>query len=169
MIADSTQSAFNRHMNAEMYSSNLYLAMSAWCESEGLRGCAHWMLEQSREEALHVMKFFDFVLARGGTVKLAAIEAPPSSWESPLAIFEAAHQHECDVTKRIFALVDEVDGVRDHAARVFLDWFVNEQVEEEATVADIVARLRRVGDDGRGILLIDQELQQRPQTGNAAE
>ncbi len=158
MIAESIQSDFNRHIQFEMASSHLYLSMAGWCEQKGLRGFGNWMRQQAEEERLHVMKFFDFVLDRGGNVQLAAIEAPPHEWDSPLAIFEAAYAHECEVSRRIDALVDTVMEVRDHAANAFLQWFVNEQVEEEATVGEVVSRLRLVGDDGRGILLIDQEL-----------
>ena len=94
--------------------------------------------------------------------QLAAVEAPDTTWGSPLAVFEAAQTHEATVSKRIFELVDVAMGERDHASGAFLQWFVNEQVEEEAQVADVVARLRLVGSEGRGILLVDQELMQRP-------
>ena len=168
MIDARIQNEFNRHIQFEMASSYLYLSMAAWCEEQGLRGFSNWMRQQSEEERLHVMKFFDFLLDRGGKVELAAIEAPEASWESPLALFEAAYAHECEVTKRIHALVDTVMDVRDHAANAFLQWFVNEQVEEEANAADVVSRLRLVGNDGRGILLIDQELAQRTAPAPAA-
>jgi ferritin len=161
MIAESIQRDFNSHIQFEMASSYLYLSMAAWCEGQGLRGFGNWMRQQADEERLHVMKFFDFVLDRGGDVRLAAIEAPGHEWESPLAIFEAAYAHECEVSQRINCLVDTVMEVRDHAANAFLQWFVNEQVEEESNVSDVVSRLRLVGDDGRGILLIDQELAER--------
>ena len=161
MIDKQIQDDFNRHIQFEMTSSYLYLAMAAWCDVQGLKGFSNWMRQQAEEERLHVMKFFDFLLDRGGTVELAAIEAPQTTWESPLAVFEAAYEHECEVTKHIHALVDTVMEVRDHAANAFLQWFVNEQVEEEANASDVVARLRLVGNDGRGILLIDQELAQR--------
>ncbi len=161
MLSERIQGEFNVHINHELYSSYLYLAMAAWCESKGLRGFSHWMRAQSQEESQHVMRFFDFVLDRGGDVELRSIAAPPSAWETPLHLFEAAHSHEIEVSQRINALVDTVLSERDHAANVFLNWFVNEQVEEEATFADVVARLKLVGDDGRGILLIDQELASR--------
>ena len=161
MIAESIERDFNQHIQFEMASSYLYLSMAAWCEEQGLRGFGNWMRQQSEEERLHVMKFFDFVLDRGGKVRLEAIEAPENEWKSPLDVFEAAYAHECEVTRRIFRLVDTVMEVRDHATNAFLQWFVNEQVEEEANVGDVVSRLRLVGDDGRGILLIDQELAAR--------
>lgn len=161
MIAEPIQREFNRHIQFEMASSYLYLSMAAWCDEQGLKGFSNWMRQQSEEERLHVMKFFDFLLDRGGEVTLGAIEAPQATWKSPLDVFEAAYEHECEVTRRIHGLVDTVMEVRDHAANAFLQWFVNEQVEEEANASDVVARLRLVGDDGRGILLIDQELSQR--------
>ncbi len=162
MIAESVQSEFNRHIQFEMQSSHLYLSMAAWCESHGLPGFANWMRQQSDEERMHALKFYDFLLTRGGAVRLDGLEAPQSDWSSPLAVFAAAQEHEHEVSRRINALVDAVIEVRDHAANAFLQWFVNEQVEEEANVGDVVNRLRLVGDDGRGILLVDQELQQRP-------
>ena len=158
MIAESIQRDFNQHIQFEMASSYLYLSMAAWCEEQGLKGFGNWMRQQAEEERLHVMKFFDFMLDRGGTVKLQAIEAPKNEWESPLDVFQEAYEHECEVTRRINRLVDTVMEVRDHQANAFLQWFVSEQVEEEANVGDVVGRLRLVGDDGRGILLVDQEL-----------
>lgn len=165
MIAARIQDEFNRHINKELYSSYLYLSMAAWCDAQGLRGFAHWMHEQSREEHLHVMKFYHFLLDRGGAVKLDSIAAPPQEWDSPLQVFQDALAHEQDVSRGIHRLVDTVLEERDHAANVFLNWFVNEQVEEEATVGEVVDRLKLVGNDGRGILLIDQELSARTAAG----
>lgn len=169
MIAESIETEFNRHIQFEMTSSHLYLSMAAWCEAHGLPGFGNWMRRQAEEEHQHALRFFDFLLTRGGHPRLATIEAPESSWASPLAVFEAAQAHEAKVTGRINTLVDTVMAARDHAANAFLQWFVNEQVEEEASVGDVVNRLRLVGSDGRGILLVDQELQQREATRPAAE
>lgn len=160
-MVPAVETAFNRHVNRELFSSYLYLSMAAWCEAEGLRGFSHWMRRQSEEETQHVMKFFDFVLDRGGRVHLHSIEAPTREWSSPLDVFRAAYEHEQEVSQHINELVDAVIESRDHAANVFLQWFVTEQVEEEANIADIVSRLELVGDEGRGILLIDQELAAR--------
>lgn len=162
------EAAMNRHINRELFSSYLYLSMAAWCEAEGLRGFSHWMRLQSVEENVHVMKFFDFVLDRGGRVEFLELAAPQREWDSPLDVFQAALDHEREVSGYINELMDAVIDARDHAANVFLQWFVQEQVEEEATVADIVSRLQLVGEDGRGILLIDQELAARADTGEAA-
>jgi ferritin len=161
MISERIQRAFNEHISHEFSSSYLYLSMAAWLEDRGLKGCAHWMRMQEQEERFHVMRFFDFVLHRGGKVKLGAIAAPEHEWTSPLDVFEKAYAHECEVSRRIHALVDTVRKESDHPADAFLQWFVNEQVEEEANVSDVVSRLRLAGDDGRGILLIDRELAAR--------
>ena len=164
MIDDRIAQEFNDHIRFEMASSHLYLSMTAWCESHGLPGFSNWMRRQAEEEHQHALKFFNFLLTRGGRVRLADIPAPDQDWDSPLAVFEAAQIHEAEVSQRINTLVDTVMSVRDHAANAFLQWFVNEQVEEEASVGDVVNRLRLVGSEGRGILLVDQELQQREAT-----
>ena len=169
VIADSIEAEFNKHIQFEMVSSHLYLSMAAWCERHGLPGFGNWMRRQAEEEHQHALRFFDFLLMRGGTVRLGSIEAPDHEWPTPLAVFEAAQAHESEVTGRINALVDTVIKARDHAANAFLQWFVNEQVEEEASVGDVVDRLRLVGDDGRGILLVDQELQRRAAPAPATE
>ena len=161
MLSESIEREFNRHIQFEFASGYLYLSMAAWCDAKGLPGFANWMRQQADEEHQHGLKFFDFVLLRGSRVRLEAIEQPENDWTSPLAVFESAQHHEAEVTKRIHQLVAMVLAEQDHAAYTFLQWFVNEQVEEEASVGIVVDRLRLVGDDGRGILLVDQELQQR--------
>jgi ferritin len=158
MIDPAVEEALNSHLNYEFYSSYLYLSMSAWFQRSGLRGHAHWMRQQSAEEQGHVTQMYNYLLDRDGTVTLGAIDAPPRSWNKPLEAFEAAYEHECNVTGRINELVDLALKQRDHATHHFLQWFVAEQVEEESNVSDIVARLKLVSDDGRGLLLIDQEL-----------
>lgn len=165
MIDSAVEEALNQHLNHEFYSSYLYLSMSAWLQRVGLRGHAHWMRLQSGEEQGHVTLMYNYLLDRDGTVTLGAIDAPPRSWEKPLDAFQAAYEHECGVTKRINELVDLALQHRDHATHNFLQWFVSEQVEEEANVSDIVARLKLVSDDGRGLLLIDQELSARKNAG----
>jgi len=155
------QEALNRHANAEFYSSYLYLSMSAYFQSINLTGFAHWMRVQAREELAHAMKFYDHVIGRGGRVSLQAVEAPTSQWDSPLAAFEDAYRHEQKVTGLINQLVDEAVQTRDHATNVFLQWFVSEQVEEEASVDAIVQKLRLVGDAPGGLFMIDHELGKR--------
>ena len=161
MIGPKMQDALNRHVQAETFSSYLYLAMSAWCEAKAWKGFARWLRVQSDEELAHARKSLEFLLARGGEAKLAAIEAPPSSWTGIPAVFEAVLEHERKVT----AFVNEISGIaqheKDRAAEVFLQWFVSEQVEEEARVVEIVDRLRMVGDRPGAALYLDKEYGKR--------
>jgi len=166
MIDKAMEEALNGHLNHEFFSSYLYLSMSAWFQRTGLRGHAHWMRLQSREEQGHVTRMYNYLLDRDGTVTLGSIEAPPIEWESPQAAFNAAYLHEQGVTQRINDLVDLSLKVRDHATHNFLQWFVREQVEEEAVVSDIVGRSKLVEGDGRGLILIDQELAARKASPN---
>ena len=161
MIDGRTQEALNKHANAEFYSSYLYLSMSAYFQSINLTGFAHWMRVQAREELAHAMKFYDQIIERGGRVSLPAVEAPASQWDSPLAAFEDAYRHEQKVTGLINQLVDEAVQTRDHATNNFLQWFVSEQVEEEASVDAIVGRLKLVGGAPGGLFMIDHHLGER--------
>jgi len=155
------QEALNRHANAEFYSSYLYLSMSAYFQSINLTGFAHWMRIQAREELAHALKFHDHVIERGGRVSLQAVEAPTAQWDSPLAAFEDAYRHEQKVTGLINQLVDEAVQTKDHATNNFLQWFVSEQVEEEASADAIVQRLKLVGGAPGGLFMIDHHLGQR--------
>lgn len=162
MINPKLQDAFNKQINAELYSSYLYFSMSAYFQNKNLKGMAHWMRIQAQEEMLHVLKFFDFVNGRGGRVKLEAIDKPPVEWNSPLAVFEEGYKHEQKVTRLINDLVDLAIAEKDHAANSFLQWFVDEQVEEEANSDEIVQNLKMIGDNSQGLFLIDKELASRP-------
>lgn len=150
--------------NAEMYSAYLYYSMAAHFASQSLTGCARWMNLQAVEEMGHAQKFVDFINERGGRVVLKAIEAPPVEWSSPLEAFEQSLAHEGIVTGLINALVDVAVAESDHATNNFLQWFVGEQVEEEATVGEIVDRLKMVDSALGGIFLLDAELGKRPLT-----
>ncbi len=161
MLSQKMQDALNAQINAEYYSSYLYLAMAAHCEAINLKGFANWMRVQTEEEMFHAMKFLDFVLERGGRVELKAIEAPQSKWESPLAIFEATLEHEQHVTSLINKLVDLAIAESDHATNSFLQWFVNEQVEEEATADGILQQLKLMQNAPGGLFMMDRELSQR--------
>lgn len=161
MIAPKIEDAVNDQINEEMYSSYLYLAMSAYYASIDLPGFAAWMRAQAKEEEAHAMKFFDFLVERGGRVVLDAIKAPPRDWASPLAAFEAALSHERSVTARIDALVDLARAENDHATEFFLHWFVKEQVEEEATADAIVKRLAMIGESKNGLFMMDHSLGKR--------
>jgi len=155
------QNALNAQLTREMYSSNLYLAMAGYFQSINLKGFAHWMRLQAQEETTHAMKFFDYLLDRGAIVQIDAIEKPPSKWDSPLAAMEAALKHEQFITQNINSLADLAIKEGDHATQIFLQWFVTEQVEEEANVTEIVEKLKLIGDWKGGLLMIDNELGKR--------
>ena len=153
--------ALNQQINAELYSSYLYYSMASYCKRLNLEGFARWMEVQVLEELTHVSKFFNFVNERGGKVELKAIAGPSVSWDSPLAVFEAVHEHEVKVTGLIYDLVNLATEMRDHATVNFLQWFINEQVEEETSADNIVQKLRLIGGDGGGLYMMDQELGRR--------
>jgi ferritin len=153
--------SLNGQINAELYSAYVYLSMASYLQSIDLPGSAAWMRNQALEERNHAMKIYDYIEERDGRVILAPIDGPPADFKSPLDAFERALAHERKVTGLIHALFDESIKVNDHATRVFLQWFVTEQVEEESSVQAIVSDLKRVGDDGAALLLIDKELGSR--------
>jgi len=161
MIDQRMQEALNKQINAEIYSAYLYLSMSAHFQSVNLAGFANWMRVQWQEELAHALKFYDYVNERGGRVVLQPVEAPPSAWDSPLALFEQVHQHEQKVTGMINKLVDLAVEIRDHVTNNVLQWFVAEQVEEEASADEVVQKLKLVGDDPSALFMIDRELAQR--------
>ena len=161
MLSKKMEKALNEQINAELYSAYLYLAMSAWFESQNLPGFAAWMRIQHREETGHGMKLFKFVTERRGRVALKAIEEPAKEWKSPLAAFEAAFEHEQYITGRIGDLVNLAVEEKDHAANAFLQWFVNEQVEEEASVDAIVQKLKMAEKSPGALLMLDHELGKR--------
>ena len=153
--------ALNKQVNAELYSSYLYLAMESYFQSISLSGFAAWMRAQVQEELFHGMKIYDYIHERGGKARLEAIARPEEKWESPLIAFEHVLTHEQHVTGLINNLIDVALDVRDHAAKAFLDWFITEQVEEEATAGQIVDRLRLIGTDSSGLFFLDAELAKR--------
>jgi ferritin len=161
MLSSKLQDAFNKQINAELFSSYLYLSMAAYFEAEDLKGMAHWMRLQADEERAHAMRFFDFINDRSGRVTLATIEAPKTEWKSPLEAFEESYKHEQKITGMINDLMGLVAVEKDGAGHDFLEWFCREQVEEEAQVQLIVAQLKRVGGQGVGLYLVDQELGKR--------
>jgi len=161
MMKQKIQDAFNAQLNAESFSAHLYLSMSAYLQSINLKGMASWMRLQADEETSHEMKFFDYILARGGKVALDQINAPPTEWDSPLAVFEAAYGHEQMITAKINTLVDLSLAESDHASNAFLQWFVTEQVEEEESVLEVAEQLTLIGDDRGALFMVDRELGQR--------
>jgi ferritin len=169
MLTEKMQKALNGQMNAELYSSYLYLSMNAYFKSVNLDGFANWMYYQAQEELEHAMKFYDFICQRGGRVQLAQIEAPPSEWNSPLAVFEDTLAHEQKVTGLINDLVEIANGERDHASQIFLQWFVSEQVEEEDSVGGVLEQLKLMGEAKGGLFMMDREMAKRRPSGGAEE
>lgn len=161
MIKKNMQDALNAQFNREIYSAYLYLSMAAYFESINLKGFANWMAVQRQEELAHAMKFYQYIIDRGGRVLLAAVAGPPTEWASPLKVFEATRAHEQKVTGYINDLVTLALKEKDHATHTFLQWFVTEQVEEEASVDGVVKKLALMSGAPGGIFLLDRELAQR--------
>jgi ferritin len=161
MLKKKMLKALNDQINAEMFSSYLYLSMEAYFQSISLKGFATWMRVQVQEELMHGMKFYDFVNERSGKVTLEAIAKPDSTWASPLAAFSAILKHEEHVTSLINDLVDLAISEKDHATNNFLQWFVSEQVEEEASANEVVEKLKLIQDNPSGLFLLDAELGKR--------
>ena len=158
MISNKMQDAINDQVAAEFFSAHLYLSMAAYLESIDLPGLAHWMRIQYQEELAHVDKFFHYIIERGSKVTLAQIAKPKNSWKSIVAPFEDAFEHEQKGTARIGKLVNMARTEKDHATENFLQWFVGEQVEEEASVAEIVDQIKLAGEKGGGMFMVDKEL-----------
>ncbi|MCX6167767.1 MAG: ferritin [Ignavibacteriales bacterium] len=161
MISDKMQKALNDQINAEIFSSYLYLAMAAHLESENWNGMAAWMKIQSGEEYGHAMKFYKYVHDVEGKVTLTAIEKPKSTWKSPLQAFEEALKHELYITDRINKLVALALQESDYATNIFLNYFVTEQVEEVSTSTQIVNKFNMLGDNKTSLFLLDRELGMR--------
>ena len=162
MLSTTVEDKLNEHTNAEFFSAHLYLSMAAYFKSIDLAGFAHWMEVQFEEEMTHAKRFFEFIDRMDGRARITEIAAPPFEWDSPLAAFEYTYTHEKEVSKRIHDLVSITIEEKDHATNSFMQWFVNEQVEEEASVKAILQKLRFIGDEKMGLLMIDQELGKRP-------
>ncbi len=161
MLIKSVQDAMNGQIRNELYSAYQYLAMSAYCESANLPGFAHWMRMQSREELEHAMKFYDFVLDRGGKVSLQAIDRPSEEFASPLDVFEQSLAQERRVTSQIHDLYALAQQEKDYASIPLLQWFVTEQIEEEKNAGQVVDTLKMIGDSRDALFLLDRELGQR--------
>jgi ferritin len=161
MIHESMQKAINEQINKELYSSYLYLSMSAYFETKNLAGFAKWLKLQAGEELEHGMKFFEYLNERGGKVELKAIATVPTEWKGSLEVFKQVQEHEAAVTASINALYELASKEKDYAAQVMLQWFINEQVEEEKNAADIVQRLEMIDTKGTAVLMLDHELGKR--------
>jgi ferritin len=161
MIGKKVEGALNDQIRKEIYSSYLYLSMAAQFASMNLNGFAHWMKIQASEETKHAMKIYDHLNARNGKVILQQIDAPPSGWKSAQEMFRDAYQHEQKVTESINKLVELAREEKDNATKVFLQWFVNEQVEEEASTNEILQKLQLIGDNPAALIVLDAELGKR--------
>ena len=161
MIGKPMQDAMNEQINKELFSSYLYLSMAAYFEDKNLPGFANWMRIQADEERGHAMKFYDFILERGGRVLLKAIDAPKTDWTSSLEVAEEVAAHEAKVTASINALYELALKEKDYPAQVMLQWFISEQVEEEKNAAEIVANLKLIDARGTAVLMLDHRLAKR--------
>ncbi|MHC4436260.1 MAG: ferritin [Planctomycetota bacterium] len=169
MISKKMEKALNEQVNAELFSAYLYLSMEAYFKSLNLNGFANWMRVQTQEEVSHAMKIYGFIDERGGRITLKAIEGPQTQWDSPLEVFKAVYEHEQKVTSLINDLVNLAIEEKDHATNTFLQWFVNEQVEEEASADQVVQQLKMMEKAPGGMFMLDRELAQRVFTPPAAE
>ena len=169
MISQRMRDEINQQINAELYSAYLYLSMATYFEEQGLPGFANWMYMQNEEETFHGMTFFRYLVSRGGRVDLLAIEEPPRSWESPLAVFEQVLQHEQKVTALINGLMTTARELSDYATENELQWFIAEQVEEEEHAEAIVRKLQLLRDAPGGLVMVDSELANRVFTPPTAQ
>ncbi len=158
MINEKLEKAFNEQINAEFYSEYFYLAMYAYFERMNLQGFKNWMLVQMQEEHAHAMGLFKYLHERGGKVTFKAIEQPKADWNSPLEVFEDILKHEQSVTSKINGLIDTAEEVKDRASVSYLDWYLKEQVEEEASAGNVLKTLKLICDDKKCIYMLDKEL-----------
>ena len=158
MVPKKIEEAFSEQIKHELESAYIYLSMAAYFDAEGFAGMGTWMRAQVQEEVTHAMRFYKHIVERGGHVKFHPLDAPPQDWKSPLAAFEAAYRHEQFITGRINTLMRLSREENDFASQGLLQWFVDEQVEEEANTSKVAQELKLVGNDGRGILMLDREL-----------
>ncbi len=158
MISKKLEKAINEQINKELYSEYLYMAMAAYLDANDLDGFANFFKVQGDEERFHAMKFYNYLNERGGRVILKQIDKPAHEFDSAVDIFEKAYKHEQYVTKLINELMDLAIEENDHASKSLLDWFVDEQVEEEASMEQIVNKLKMIGGKGNGMLMLDKEL-----------
>ena len=169
MLSKKIMDKLNDQVNLEFYSSNVYLQMSAWCESKGLPGCAGFLRLHAAEEMMHMNKMFDYVNESGGMALVGEIKAPPAEFGSVQAMFEEIYKHECHVTRQINDIVAAAFEEKDFFTFNFLQWYVAEQHEEEALFKGILDRFGIIGDAKNALFLIDRELDRMKAAGGAAE
>ncbi|MGC8780811.1 MAG: ferritin [Anaerolineae bacterium] len=161
MINKTVEAAINEQIKHEFYSAYLYLSMSAWAEANNLAGAAHWLRAQAGEEQGHAMKFYDYVVEQGGRVILGPIAQPPAEWTSLLDLYQQVLDHEKKVTALITKLYETALAEKDYATQVLLQWFINEQVEEEKNATQIIEAIKMVGNSGTALYMIDRQLAAR--------
>jgi len=169
MFSKKVQEAMNLQIKYELESAYIYLSMAAYLDSINLPGMAHWMKLQAQEEVAHAMKFYTFINDRGGRVELQSIDQPPVEFESPLDIFKRALAHEQKITGNINDIYALAIEEKDYPSQLLLQWFIDEQVEEERNAGDIFEMLNRIGDEGHALLMLDKELGQRQLEVEGAE
>ncbi|MGA7836872.1 MAG: ferritin [Ignavibacteriaceae bacterium] len=162
MIKEKMEKSLNLQLNQELYAFYLYLSMSAYFDSLNLNGFSSWMRFQAEEEKTHALKFYDYILQANAKVDLQNIEAPKKTWKSSLDVFQDTYKHEKKVTESIYEIVDLAISEKDHATHNFLQWFVSEQVEEEATALKILEKIKFIGDNQGALFMLDRELGSRP-------
>jgi ferritin len=170
MLKDNVQEALNNQINAELYSAYIYLSMAAYFESEALPGFAKWMEAQAAEEVAHAMRFYRYVYDRGGRVFMKPIEGPRGEWDGVVDVFQNTLDHERYVSSLIHDLVDLARAEKDHPTENMLQWFVEEQVEEEATAEELLDQLKMIEGDKSALFMMDRELGARQvPTGTGTE
>lgn len=170
MLSEKLLKSINEQINFEFYSSYHYLAMASYCESVDLSGFANFFKVQAQEELFHAMKFYDYIFQSNGSVTLDAIKKPNTEFYNILNVFEAGYEHEKEVTRRIYNLADIASEEKEYATIALLNWFINEQVEEENTFNNIIKKLKRCESNSAALYMLDDELAARvytPPTTNA--
>ncbi|MFN2217006.1 MAG: ferritin [Anaerolineae bacterium] len=160
-LSKKMQDALNEQIREELASAYIYLSMAAYCESINLHGFAHWMQAQSNEEMEHAMKFYGYIHERGGRVVLEALEQPPVEFAGPVDVFEKTLAHEQYITGRIHKLYALAAEEKDYASLGLLQWYVDEQVEEESNATEILDILKMIGDKGQALFMVDRQLGSR--------
>jgi ferritin len=161
MLNKKMYTALNKHMNIELYSAYLYLSMSSHANAMMLKGAANWFMVQYQEEMVHFMKFYNYINSQGTAIAMSAMSAPPGQYRSLLDMFEQTLKHEQFITTCINDLTDLALKEKDHASHIFLQWFITEQIEEEENDRDIIGKLKLIGDNGHGLLMLDAEMATR--------
>lgn len=158
MLSQTMLDELNNQINEELYSAYIYFAMSGYLEDKNLPGAANWMRAQAQEELGHVMRFYHYIKDRRGRIMMKPLQGPPNEWDSFVAVFDAAFKHEQHISGRIHKLAELAAQENDHATLSFLKWFIDEQVEEEASVDEVLQKLKMIGGQGHGLFMIDREL-----------